>query len=263
MKITRISAYQVDLALADGPYNWSGGNTVSVFDSTIVRVDTDAGVSGYGEACPFGPAYLPAYAEGARTGIAMIERSLLGLDPRQSSVNQRGDGRRSEGVSVRQVPARRRLLGHPGTGYWPARLRSARGPVPGGEDGGGGANPLDVLGGVRADLELKAPVALDPIGADPRGHLGRGLLRDGAIQPEVGAVAAPLATRSAVSVCDPKSSIRFSGSRALPEVRDTSRRRNRVVVNSLTSTGRSTTNCPRTCLTKTKKWPSTTTPARR
>ena len=27
MKITRISAYQVDLPLADGPYNWSGGNT--------------------------------------------------------------------------------------------------------------------------------------------------------------------------------------------------------------------------------------------
>lgn len=86
MKIKRISAYQVDLPLAEGPYNWSGGNTVSVFDSTIVRIDTDTGVAGYGEVCPLGPAYLPAYAEGARTGIAEIGSSLLGLDPRQLSV---------------------------------------------------------------------------------------------------------------------------------------------------------------------------------
>ncbi len=83
MKIRRISAYQVDLPLAEGPYNWSGGNTVAVFDSTIVRIDTDEGLSGYGEVCPLGPAYLPAYAAGARTGIAEIGPALLGLDPAQ------------------------------------------------------------------------------------------------------------------------------------------------------------------------------------
>ena len=86
MRITRISAFQVDLPLADGPYNWSGGNTVSVFDSTLVRIDTDAGVSGHGEVCPLGPAYLPAHAEGARTGIAAIGPALLGLDPTQLGV---------------------------------------------------------------------------------------------------------------------------------------------------------------------------------
>ena len=86
MKITRISAYQVDLPLAEGPYNWSGGNTVAVFDSTIVRIETDNGMSGYGEVCPLGPAYLPAYAEGARTGIAEVGPHLLGLDPTQLSV---------------------------------------------------------------------------------------------------------------------------------------------------------------------------------
>lgn len=82
MKICRISAYQADLPLVEGPYNWSGGNTVTVFDSTIVRIDTDEGLSGYGEVCPLGPAYLPAYAAGARTGIAEIGPALLGLDPR-------------------------------------------------------------------------------------------------------------------------------------------------------------------------------------
>ena len=86
MKIERISVYQVDLPLLEGPYNWSGGNTVAVFDSTIVRVDTDSGLSGYGEVCPLGPAYLPAYAEGARAGIARIGPDLIGLDPAQLGV---------------------------------------------------------------------------------------------------------------------------------------------------------------------------------
>lgn len=81
MKIRRVSAYQASLPLAEGPYNWSGGNTVAVFDSTIVRIDTDDGLSGYGEVCPLGPAYLPAYAAGARTGIAELGPALLGLDP--------------------------------------------------------------------------------------------------------------------------------------------------------------------------------------
>ena len=64
MKIQCIKAYQVDLPLYEGSYNWSGGKSVSVFDSTIVSVETDEGITGYGEVCPLGPFYLPAYATG-------------------------------------------------------------------------------------------------------------------------------------------------------------------------------------------------------
>src|SRR6185295_3516318 len=81
MKITAIRAYQIDLPLHEGSYKWSGGNAVSVFDSTIAAVDTDDGVTGWGEICPLGPAYLPAYAAGARTGIAELAPQLLGADP--------------------------------------------------------------------------------------------------------------------------------------------------------------------------------------
>lgn len=49
MKITRIRAYRVDLPLREGRYNWSGGKSVSVFDSTIVGVETSCGLVGYGE----------------------------------------------------------------------------------------------------------------------------------------------------------------------------------------------------------------------
>ena len=92
MKITRITAYRVELPLHEGSYKWSGGNSVTVFDSTVVSVETDAGITGYGEVCPLGPAYLPAYAAGARTGIAELAPSLIGLDPTEIGViNRRMD----------------------------------------------------------------------------------------------------------------------------------------------------------------------------
>ncbi len=81
MKIIGIRMYQVDLPLHEGSYKWSGGNSVSVFDSTVVAVDTDTGLTGWGEVCPLGPAYLPAYARGARTGIAELAPQLIGADP--------------------------------------------------------------------------------------------------------------------------------------------------------------------------------------
>jgi len=81
MKITAITAYQVDLPLREGRYNWSGGNFMEVFDSTVVAVETDAGITGYAECCPLGSAYLPSYAKGVRAGIAEIGPKLIGLDP--------------------------------------------------------------------------------------------------------------------------------------------------------------------------------------
>src|SRR5438552_1685510 len=92
MKITKITAHRVDLPLHEGSYKWSGGKSVSVFDSTVVRVDTDAGVSGFGEVCPLGPFYLPAYADGVRAGIAELGPHLLGQNPLQlDKLNRRMD----------------------------------------------------------------------------------------------------------------------------------------------------------------------------
>ncbi len=84
MKISRIAAFQVDLPLHEGSYNWSGGKSVSVFDSTVVRIETDVGLAGHGEVCPLGPAYLPAYAAGVRAGLAELAPQLLGEDPRRT-----------------------------------------------------------------------------------------------------------------------------------------------------------------------------------
>jgi cis-L-3-hydroxyproline dehydratase len=83
MRITRIAAWQVDLPLHEGSYKWSGGKSVTVFDSTVVAVETDVGLIGYGEVCPLGPAYLPAYAAGVRAGLRELAPKLLGEDPTQ------------------------------------------------------------------------------------------------------------------------------------------------------------------------------------
>ena len=81
MKIMRIRAYGVNLPVKGGRYSWSKGKSVTDVDSTIVRIDTDEGVTGWGEVCPLGSFYLPAFATGARAAIAEMGPHLLSLDP--------------------------------------------------------------------------------------------------------------------------------------------------------------------------------------
>lgn len=81
MKISAIRVYQVDLPLVEGRYSWSEGKFVEVFDSTVVELLTDDGSAGYGEVCPLGPFYLPAFGPGARAGIGELSATLMGQDP--------------------------------------------------------------------------------------------------------------------------------------------------------------------------------------
>jgi L-alanine-DL-glutamate epimerase-like enolase superfamily enzyme len=81
MKITNIKVYQVDLPLNEGRYSWASGKYVDVFDSTIVCIETDSNIQGWGENCPLGPFYLPAHAKGCRAAIEEIAPHLIGLDP--------------------------------------------------------------------------------------------------------------------------------------------------------------------------------------
>ncbi len=102
MKIKRISCYQVDLPLHEGSYKWSGGKSVSVFDSTIVQVETDTGIVGYGEVCPLGPFYLPAYGAGVRAGVKELAPHLIGWDPSQiTCLNRRMDAALKEHAYVK------------------------------------------------------------------------------------------------------------------------------------------------------------------
>jgi L-alanine-DL-glutamate epimerase-like enolase superfamily enzyme len=99
VKISAIRVYQVDLPLVEGRYSWSEGKYVEVFDSTVVELLTDDGNSGFGEVCPLGPFYLPAFGAGARAGIGELAPTLIGQNPTAiGPINQVMD---------------RALLGHP------------------------------------------------------------------------------------------------------------------------------------------------------
>ncbi len=86
MRITSIDVWTVDLPLAR-PYSLSGGRLrLDRLDSTLVRVGTDEGLVGWGEGCPWGSTYLPAFARGIRAGIEELAPAVLGLDPRRTDV---------------------------------------------------------------------------------------------------------------------------------------------------------------------------------
>ena len=83
MKITCITVFQVDLPL-EHPYWLSGGRLkFEVLDATFVRIDTDTGITGWGEGTPWGHTYVPAHGPGIRAGIETMAPFLLGLDPRR------------------------------------------------------------------------------------------------------------------------------------------------------------------------------------
>lgn len=58
----------------------SEGGTHTAFDSTIVEVVSDTGISGWGETCPVGPTYQPEHALGARAALAQMSPGLIGSE---------------------------------------------------------------------------------------------------------------------------------------------------------------------------------------
>lgn len=79
MKITRASLYKVSLTSHE-TYYMSDGKTCDAVDSMVLSLETDAGLTGWGEVCPI-PHYLPAYADGVPSAIKELAPVLLGADP--------------------------------------------------------------------------------------------------------------------------------------------------------------------------------------
>ena len=81
MKITGITVWQKTLPLTK-PYWLSGGRLkFEALDSTFARIETSAGVIGWGEGCPWGETYLPAFGGGIRAALALLAPVLLGENP--------------------------------------------------------------------------------------------------------------------------------------------------------------------------------------
>ena len=92
MKITRIDVFGYDLHYAHGSYVMSGGRSVTALPSTVVRLQTDEGLTGWGEVCPLGATYLAGHAGGARAALREMAPALMGADPcNLALVNDRMD----------------------------------------------------------------------------------------------------------------------------------------------------------------------------
>ena len=81
--IRRVSIHAVTLHHAAGPFAMSGGRVSTEQDSTVVRLETDDGLVGYGESCVISPDYAPGYAGSTRAILGLLARAVLGQDPRQ------------------------------------------------------------------------------------------------------------------------------------------------------------------------------------
>ena len=79
MKITGIELYSVPLT-SHVTYYMADGKVCDRVDSTILKLETDQGVTGWGEVCPI-PHYLEAYAGGVAPAIQELAPILLGADP--------------------------------------------------------------------------------------------------------------------------------------------------------------------------------------
>jgi L-alanine-DL-glutamate epimerase-like enolase superfamily enzyme len=91
--IERIDVFGYDLTYAHGDYVMSGGREVRRLPSTVVRITTHDGAHGFGETCPLGSTYLPAFGEGARVALRELAPALIGADATNlADVHRRMDG---------------------------------------------------------------------------------------------------------------------------------------------------------------------------
>jgi L-alanine-DL-glutamate epimerase-like enolase superfamily enzyme len=81
-EIVAVRGYRQHQPFVAGEYSTSGGSAAG-FDSMIVALDTAGGVTGWGEMAPLGSFYAPAFAAGARAGLAELAPALLGQDADQ------------------------------------------------------------------------------------------------------------------------------------------------------------------------------------
>lgn len=78
--IDRVEVFGYDLSYKHGDYVMSSGRVVGLLPSTVVRITTQGGIQGYGEACPLGSTYLPGFGGGARAALRELVPALLGAD---------------------------------------------------------------------------------------------------------------------------------------------------------------------------------------
>ena len=85
MKIDRITVYAVRYTPIGGAIELSGGRRFTEYHSAVVRIDTDDGLTGWGEHAS-APIYMTALHKGALGALEVMAPALIGLDPRELGI---------------------------------------------------------------------------------------------------------------------------------------------------------------------------------
>ena len=78
-RITRLRLWHVPLT-SHTAYYMAEGKACDTVEPVVIAVETDRGVTGWGEVCPI-PHYLPAYARGVAPALQELAPVILGGDP--------------------------------------------------------------------------------------------------------------------------------------------------------------------------------------
>lgn len=81
-RIARVDVHAFTYTIAGGTFSMSGGKTATHQDATIVRLETEDGLVGWGEQCGFSPRYLASHGGGVRAAMSLLAPAVLGQDPR-------------------------------------------------------------------------------------------------------------------------------------------------------------------------------------
>ncbi len=79
VRITSLRLWHVPLT-SHTAYHMAAGKSCDTVETVVLAVETDGGVTGWGEVCPI-PRYLPAYARGVAPALQELAPVLLGADP--------------------------------------------------------------------------------------------------------------------------------------------------------------------------------------
>ena len=85
MKVTGLTLWAAELAL-NQPYSFAG-TTLSQMTTVILRLQTDTGLTGWGETCPLGATYAEAHAEGAIAAMKVLAPAVMGATAMPRALN--------------------------------------------------------------------------------------------------------------------------------------------------------------------------------
>lgn len=87
MKIASVEIFRHDLPVKNGPYKMANAEVWSL-QTTLVKLTSDTGLTGWGETCPVGPTYAEAHAAGAQAALQQIAPALIGKPVQPLTINR-------------------------------------------------------------------------------------------------------------------------------------------------------------------------------